>query len=85
MNSGISCSLRCRKRDDHRDGGAAISDLPPPPLPQEPDMLFASTVQMEAIAQRLADGDFEMPSLAEPYRLRIGRCGRLVFDRLALL
>lgn len=72
--------LACRKKGERRDAAPPINQLPPPPLPPEPDMLFAEQPDISAVFSRLAsaDGQPPAPPRGQP---RIGRGGRLIFDR----
>ncbi|KAK9795202.1 hypothetical protein WJX73_007747 [Symbiochloris irregularis] len=68
-----------RKRDTRRPDAMAIQQLGPPPLPQDPDMLFAALPD----ASRLPQGEILLPAGVDKRRVRarIGRGGRLMFDR----
>lgn len=61
-----------------------IAHLPAPPLPPEPDMLFVEQPDLVVISQQLAASGQEASNLQRFGRPRIGRGGRLIFDRLEL-
>ena len=68
-----------RRRDPSRI--QSISALPPPPLPTEPEMLFANPISLARQAQPPSDS-LAMPSLDfSACRARIGRGGRLILSR----
>ncbi|KAL3160983.1 hypothetical protein ABBQ38_009373 [Trebouxia sp. C0009 RCD-2024] len=69
-----------RRRDPSRM--QSISALPPPPLPTEPEMLFANPVSLARFSQPASDSQ-AMPPLPDfsTCRARIGRGGRLVLAR----
>ena len=68
-----------RRRDPSRI--QSISALPPPPLPTEPEMLFANPISLAPHSQPPRDS-LAMPSLDfSACRARIGRGGRLILSR----
>lgn len=71
--------MLCRRRDTSRIH--SIAALPPPPLPTEPEMLFANPVSLAAITQQSRDKS-AMPSFDfSSCCARIGRGGRLIMSR----
>ena len=76
--SAWHCML-CRRRDTGRIH--SIAALPPPPLPTEPEMLFANPVSLATITQQSRDSS-AMPSLDfTSCCARVGRGGRLIMSR----
>ena len=71
----------CRKKDSKRSPAPPVNQLPSPPLPPEPDMLFSEEPDAAQISQRLAAAGGSAPQLPHSCRPRIGRGGRLIFDR----
>lgn len=68
-----------RRRDTSRIH--SIAALPPPPLPTEPEMLFANPVSLATITQQSRESS-AMPSLDfSSCCARIGRGGRLIMSR----
>lgn len=75
----LMAMLVCRRRDPSRI--QSISALPPPPLPTEPEMLFANPISLAPHSQPPHDS-LAMPSLDfSACRARIGRGGRLILSR----
>ena len=58
-----------------------ISQLPAPPMQLEPEMLFTERPDVGAVEQRLAGAGWKLPDALREARPRVGRGGRLVFDR----
>ncbi|DBA94861.1 TPA: hypothetical protein ACH3X1_002399 [Trebouxia sp. C0004] len=68
-----------RRRDTSRI--QSIAALPPPPLPTEPEMLFANPVSLARLTQPPPDS-LAMPSMdISACSARIGRGGRLILSR----
>ena len=72
-----------RKKEEKKEAvQPAVSQLPPPPLPPEPEMLFSELPSSAAIAQlSIQDGDWDLSESLNGHQARIGRGGRLIFDR----
>ena len=71
--------ILCRRRDTGRIH--SIAALPPPPLPTEPEMLFANPVSLATITQQSRNSS-AMPSLDfASCCARVGRGGRLIMSR----
>ncbi|KAK9817316.1 hypothetical protein WJX72_012553 [[Myrmecia] bisecta] len=70
-----------RRRDGRKAQANAISQLPPPPLPSQADLLFTCTPDIGRMS--LQNGAISLPSTSGSRRLqaRVGRGGRLIFDR----
>lgn len=64
---------KCRKRDSRRPDALAIQQLGPPPLAQDPDMLFAALPD----PSRLPQQEMALPACVDRRRMRarIGRGG----------
>ena len=57
----------------------SLAELPPPPTPPPPDMDFAAVPRLERLSGR--DALLQGPPHMQHWRPRIGRGGRLIFDR----
>lgn len=67
-----------------KEGVVPISQLPPPPMPPQPEMLFTRQPDLEALGHKLAGAGWRIPEKLRGARPRIGRGGRLIFDRWIL-
>lgn len=73
-----------RKKDDKKEANQpTVSQLSPPPLPPEPDMLFSDQLNEATIARISSEAGLDA-SAPIGHQPRIGRGGRLIFDRYDL-
>jgi len=71
----------CRKKDAKKEPVLPINQLPLPPMEPEPEMLFTEQPDLEGLEQKLSGSGWKLPQSLREARPRIGRGGRLIFDR----
>jgi hypothetical protein len=70
-----------RKKDAKKEPVLPINQLLPPPMQQEPEMLFTEQPDVDRLEQQLSGSGWNLPGNLRGARPRIGRGGRLIFDR----